>query len=92
MMDLFRDSGFSVEDVENLRLHYARTLEHWIERFEAHAEQVETMFDERFVRTWRFYLNGSLANFRAGSLQLYQVVFHRRGHMELPWSRAHLYE
>ncbi len=92
MMDLFRDSGFSVEDVENLRLHYARTLEHWIERFEAHADQVREMFDERFVRTWRFYLNGSLANFRAGSLQLYQVVFHRRGHMELPWSRAHLYE
>ncbi len=92
MMDLFRDSGFSVEDVENLRLHYARTLEHWIERFEAHADEVRAMFDETFVRTWRFYLNGSLANFRAGSLQLFQVVFHRRGQMELPWSRAHLYE
>ncbi len=92
MMELFRDSGFSVEDVENLRLHYARTLEHWIERFEAHADEVRALFDETFVRTWRFYLNGSLANFRAGSLQLFQVVFHRRGHKDLPWTRAHLYE
>ncbi len=92
MMDLFRDSGFSVEDVENLRLHYARTLSHWIERFEANVDRIREMFDERFVRTWRFYLNGSLANFRAGSLQLYQVLFHRRGQLELPPSRAYLYE
>jgi len=41
---------FSVLDVENLRLHYARTLEHWSRRFEARAGEVASMFDDTFVR------------------------------------------
>ncbi|UCE89138.1 MAG: class I SAM-dependent methyltransferase, partial [Pseudomonadota bacterium] len=32
MMEIFEPFGFAVQDVENLRLHYARTLEHWLER------------------------------------------------------------
>ena len=35
------------------------------------------MFDERFVRTWRLYLAGSVAAFRTGTLQLFQVIFAR---------------
>ncbi len=38
MMQIFEPSGLSVLDVENLRLHYARTLRHWLERYEASAE------------------------------------------------------
>ncbi len=90
-MNILEPSGFSVLDVENLRMHYALTLEHWLERFERHAERVAEMFDERFVRTWRLYLCGSIANFRSGSLQLFQVLFSRPGNHDLPWTRAHLY-
>ena len=75
-------------DVENLRLHYALTLRHWLDRFEAAATRVEEMFDEEFVRAWRLYLAGSLAAFRSGSLQLFQVVFARHGSNEIPWTRA----
>lgn len=91
MMEVFEAHEFSVLDVENLRLHYARTLEHWLERFEQHAEKIEKKYDGAFVRAWRLYLAGSIAGFTAGTLQLFQVVFARGNNNDLPWSRAHLY-
>jgi cyclopropane-fatty-acyl-phospholipid synthase len=91
MMEIFETAGLSVLDVENLRLHYAKTLEHWLERYEAAADRVEAMFGPAFVRTWRLYLAGSLAAFRCGKLQLFQVLFQRHGNADLPWTRAYLY-
>jgi cyclopropane-fatty-acyl-phospholipid synthase len=77
--------------VENLRLHYAKTLEHWLERFEVHKERITAMFDECFVRAWRLYLSGAIANFNLGNLQLFQVVFTRHGNNLIPWTRSHLF-
>ena len=91
MLEVLEPGGFSVLDVENLRLHYARTLEHWLARYEHTAETVREMFDETFVRSWRLYLAGSIAAFRTGSLQLFQIVFARSGMNDLPWTRRHLY-
>ncbi len=91
MMEIFEPREFSILDVENLRLHYAKTLEHWLTRFNRHEEQVERMFDRNFVRAWRLYLAGSIAAFTTSSLQLFQVVFTRPLNNDLPWSRAHLY-
>ncbi|MGA7800505.1 MAG: cyclopropane-fatty-acyl-phospholipid synthase family protein [Gammaproteobacteria bacterium] len=92
MTNIFEPWRFSVLDVENLRLHYARTLEHWYARYQAAEEQVGEMFDEEFVRTWRLYLAGSLAAFINGDLQLFQVVFARSGSARVPWTRDYLYE
>jgi cyclopropane-fatty-acyl-phospholipid synthase len=83
---------FDVQDVENLRWHYAKTLEHWLERFEKSKSQVEAMYDSRFVRTWRLYLAGSLAAFRAGTLQLFQIVFTGARCPPISSTRARLYE
>lgn len=83
--------GFSVLDVENLRLHYAKTLAHWLERFEQSTQQIRAMFGEQFLRMWRLYLTGSQGAFESGSLQLFQVVFARPTVNEVPWTRAHLY-
>jgi cyclopropane-fatty-acyl-phospholipid synthase len=80
-----------VTDVEDLRIHYARTLEHWLQRFDAHEAQIAQMYDERFVRAWRLYLAASIANFTTNSLQLYQVQFTRPQRRAARWSRAHLY-
>jgi cyclopropane-fatty-acyl-phospholipid synthase len=91
-MDIFQPSGFSVLDVENLRLHYAKTLEHWLARFDARQDEVRNRFDEAFVRAWRLYLAGSQACFTTGWLQLFQVVFTRTGSNEIPLTRDHLYE
>jgi cyclopropane-fatty-acyl-phospholipid synthase len=92
MMDIFQPSGFSVLDVENLRLHYAKTLEHWLARFDARQDEVRNRFDEAFVRAWRLYLAGSQACFTTGWLQLFQVVFTRTGSNGIPLTRDHLYE
>jgi cyclopropane-fatty-acyl-phospholipid synthase len=91
MAAILEPRAFSVIDVENLRLHYALTLEHWLRRFEDARERVRGMFDERFVRGWRLYLAGSLAAFRTGELELFQVLFTREGNNEVPWTRAYLY-
>ncbi len=91
MMALFEPNGFSVLDIENLRLHYAKTLEHWLQRYEANSRRVGELFDSTFVRLWRLYLAGSLAAFDSGSLQLFQVVFSRSGNNALPWTRDYLY-
>ena len=91
MTQIFEPFGFSVLDVENLRLHYAKTLEHWLERYEANIERVAQMFDPEFVRAWRLYLAGSLAAFRSGDMQLFQVSFNRSGQNRIPWTRQYLY-
>ena len=82
--------ALATQDVENLRRHYAKTHEHWSDRFEKAIDEVRARFDERFVRIWRLYLASSLVAFREGSCELFQVSF-ARARCELPWTRAHLY-
>ena len=89
---ILESGNFTVLDVENIRLHYAKTLEHWLARFERAAPQVTRMFGEAFVRTWRLYLSGSLAAFNTGDMQLFQVVFNRYGNNRVPWTREYLYQ
>ncbi len=92
MTKIFEPWNFSVLDVENLRLHYARTLEHWLSRFEKSADRITAMLGAEFVRAWRLYLAGSIAAFRVGSLQLFQVAFAGSSCQRIPMTRAHLYE
>jgi len=80
-------ANFSVLDVENLRLHYAVTLDHWLRRFEASAQTVAQMFDEPFLRAWRLYLAGSKAAFTTGVMQLFQIVFARGESNAIRWTR-----
>jgi len=80
--------AFSVIDVENLRLHYAKTLEHWRRRFDGAAGTVAAMFDQRFLRAWELYLAGSQAAFTTGSMQLFQVLFARGDSNDVPWTRV----
>jgi cyclopropane-fatty-acyl-phospholipid synthase len=91
MEQILEPWSFSVLDVENLRLHYARTLRHWLHRFEGAVDEVTRMFDEPFVRAWRLYLAGSEAAFATGWLQLFQVTFARPDKDDHPWTRADLY-
>ncbi len=91
MLDIFEPHAFSVLDVENLRLHYAKTLRDWLERFDAASDVVEDMYDASFVRAWRLYLGGCSAAFASGDLQLFQVLFNRERNSDVPWTRDHLY-
>ncbi|MCC5809644.1 MAG: class I SAM-dependent methyltransferase [Ectothiorhodospiraceae bacterium] len=92
LMRLFESVPFSILDVENLRLHYAETLHHWLERFRTHREEVVRRYDESFARAWELYLAGSAATFHTGGLQLFQVVFAHPTNNEVPRSRGDLYQ
>ena len=81
-------NGFSVLDVENLRLHYAQTLRHWRTRFHDSSTAVEARFGASFTRAWDLYLAGSEAAFETGWMQLFQVVLARGGSNAIPWTRA----
>jgi cyclopropane-fatty-acyl-phospholipid synthase len=91
VMRVFEPGDLSVLDVENLRLHYAKTLEHWLARFEKREQQISEMFSPEFMRAWQLYLAESVAGFRVGTLQLFQIVFARTDCRQIPWTRAHLY-
>ena len=90
-MEVLEPFGYFVHDVEDLRPHYARTLEHWLDRFEKSAAQVLPAYGAEFERAWRLYLAGSIAGFRTGTLQLFQVHFAGPKCASLPWTRADLY-
>lgn len=92
VMNIFEPQDFSVLDIENLRMHYARTLENWLERFDKSCDYVREQYGDRFARMWRLYLAGSVSGFRVGTLQLFQVVFAGRECKTIPWSRSYLYE
>lgn len=78
-------------DVENLRLHYSLTLDEWARRYEQHLEEVRNMFDERFVRMWRLFLNGSSVGFRYGNTRLFQITFTNGLNNSYPITREFLY-
>lgn len=88
---LFEAAPLSVLDVENLRLHYARTLQHWLANFDAKVEQVSRDYGDAFARAWRLYLAGSMVAFETASLQLFQVTFTTEHNNALRANRRHLY-
>jgi cyclopropane-fatty-acyl-phospholipid synthase len=71
-------AGLIVTDVEVLQLHYAYTLRAWRERFLAHREEVERLYDARFVRMWEFYLASSEMAFRESDMVVFQVQMAKR--------------
>ena len=80
-------AGMSVVDVENLRLHYARTLSCWSERFATARNGVRSQYGDEFARAWELYLAGSQAAFASGWMQLFQVVFAPRESAPPSWTR-----
>jgi cyclopropane-fatty-acyl-phospholipid synthase len=71
-------AGLLVNDIEILRLHYAETLKHWRARFLAHRDDLEKIYDERFVRMWEFYLAASEMTFREQNMMVFQIQLTKR--------------
>ena len=71
-------AGLLVTDIEILRLHYAETLKAWRERFLAHRDEVERIYDERFERMWEFYLASSEMSFREQNMMVFQIQITKR--------------
>jgi cyclopropane-fatty-acyl-phospholipid synthase len=83
------NSGLLVTDVEILRLHYAETLKAWRERFLAHREVVERIYDRRFVRMWEFYLAASEQSFREQNMMNFQIQLTKKQGM-VPMTRDYI--
>jgi cyclopropane-fatty-acyl-phospholipid synthase len=71
-------AGLLVTDIEILRLHYAETLKAWRERFLAHREEAERLYDQRFTRMWEFYLAASEMAFREQAMMVFQLQLTKR--------------
>ncbi len=76
-------------DIENLRLHYAKTLRQWDLRVRAVREQVIAQYDERFYRMWIFYLAGATAAFESGGMCNFQIQFIKNRH-NVPITRKYM--
>jgi cyclopropane-fatty-acyl-phospholipid synthase len=71
-------AGLLVTDIEILRLHYAETLKAWRERFLAHRDDVERIYEPRFARMWEFYLAASEMSFREQNMMVMQIQLTKR--------------
>ena len=88
------EAGLEVVDVESLRLHYARTLEHWSQRLESNLEVAAKMVPEQILRIWRLYLAGCAYAFAHGWINIDQILATKPradGSLELPPTRADIY-
>ncbi len=84
-------TGLKITDIEILRLHYAKTLRAWRERFLAHREQVAALYDERFCRMWEFYLATSESAFQYQDMMNFQIQIVRQQEA-LPLTRNYMWE
>ncbi|MDP9423492.1 MAG: cyclopropane-fatty-acyl-phospholipid synthase family protein [Pseudomonadota bacterium] len=80
-----------VSDVETLRLHYAYTLRHWLQRARAAKDKIVALYDERFFRMWEFYLCGGIVAFESGAMCNYQIQY-VRDRRALPITRDYMAE
>ncbi|MFN2561654.1 MAG: class I SAM-dependent methyltransferase [Jatrophihabitans sp.] len=67
-------AGFEVRDVEAMREHYVRTVNHWIERFEANRPEFVALQGEEVARVWQLYLVGGALAFEAGRMGVDQFL------------------
>jgi cyclopropane-fatty-acyl-phospholipid synthase len=87
-------AGFEVRDVENLREHYALTLQHWTRNLEANRDEAIRLEGEPKYRLRRIHMGVAAWQFQAGHLTLNQTLLARldgEGRASVPWSRADLY-
>ena len=96
-IDLMAEYGLEILDIENLRRHYALTLDVWAKNFEENWEKIadsnSRYFNERFRRTWKAYLNFCAEYFRTPNavLRLYQITFSKGNTTTYPMDREFLY-
>jgi cyclopropane-fatty-acyl-phospholipid synthase len=90
VLPAIENANLWLDDVECLRLHYAMTLRHWFDRFQANSEQAAEIYDDRFVRMWRFYLVACEQTFRFGRQAVFQFQISRRLDA-VPLTRDYLY-
>ena len=90
-------ANFEIQDVENLRIHYARTLRHWVSRLEKNHDEATIYVSEATYRVWRLYMAASALEFESGGTGIYQILASRRPDARpytqpVPLTRGDLYD
>jgi len=81
---LARETRFIIEDLENIGIHYARTLRKWREKFDFNWENIQNLgFDEKFKRKWDYYFSYCEAGFNARYIADLQLVLTRPNNRKL---------
>jgi cyclopropane-fatty-acyl-phospholipid synthase len=84
------NSGLWQTDIEIWRLHYAQTIRHWRDRFEAHIDELRSTYDARFIRMFRYYLTICILAFEHQMQAVYHFqLAHKRD--TVPLTRAYLH-
>jgi len=91
LVSLMASNSFYLIDLESLREHYTRTLEHWSKNFENALPLIQKMKDETFIRMWRLYLNSCAASFHCGNIDLHQFLFTKGVNNSWPLTREYMY-
>jgi cyclopropane-fatty-acyl-phospholipid synthase len=89
---LLPDYNFQLLHLENLRLHYAMTLDLWHRNFMEHIDTVLQQFGKRFTRMWSLYLQACAASFRVSGLSIHQLLFSKGLNNRLPITYDYIYE
>ena len=87
MISALSEDEFHVLDVENLRMHYNKTLLCWDNNFMSQLDKVREKFDERFIRMWHLYLTGCASTFYNGIIDIHQVLVTKGVNNDLPITR-----
>lgn len=87
ILSILGEDNFHTLDVENLRMHYNKTLLCWVENYRKHITEIKEMFDERFVRMWNLYLCSCAATFHNGIIDIHQVLATKGINNNLPLVR-----
>jgi cyclopropane-fatty-acyl-phospholipid synthase len=80
-----------VTDVENLRLHYSKTLVQWHQRLSQNRVKIVKIYDQRFYRMWEMYLIASEVAFRVQNITVLQIQLSREND-SLPITRDYMAE
>jgi len=86
-----QDFGLEVRDVESLREHYTKTLDHWLTNLEGSWSDAVALAGPNRARIWRLYMAASALNFKANRVSIHQVLAVNtpdNGNSEMPATRA----
>lgn len=84
------ENDLQLIDLESLRRHYQKTLEHWTKNFHENMDQIKEMKEDRFIRMWDVYLQSCAAAFASGHIDLIQYLMTKGPNNELPLTRDYM--
>ncbi len=70
-----------MEDWHNIGIHYDKTLTSWFVNFDQSWPRLQDQYSETFYRMWKYYLLSMAGAFRSRTIQVWQIVFSKKGRL-----------